>query len=210
MIRVPRLVVRRRRGGGPCWPSPLSATVFMIRKIGKMSRNQPCGVGSKVASSQQYRAQQADASAWRRARRPKTSKLAADPVLRSHVQRCLAQDWSPQQISHRLRREFPGDPRMRVSHETIYLSLFQQSRRALPKELRQHLRSGRTMRHPRLVKPPSGRGRIRDMVPITQRPADAESRSRLGHWECQFGVALSGPPTVTGVMRIITGDVTAG
>ena len=130
-----------------------------------------------------YRAQEADAAAWARSRRPKVSKLAADPVLRSQVQQGLAQDWSPEQISQWLRREFPSDPSMRVSHETIYLSLFQPARRALPTQLRRHLRSGRTMRHPRLVKPPSGRGRIRDMVPITARPAEVESRTTVGHWE---------------------------
>ena len=131
-----------------------------------------------------YRAQEADAAAWARSRRPKVyAKPAADPVLRSRVQQGLAQDSSRSRSVSGCAASSPSDPSMRVSHETIYLSLFQPSRRALPTQLRRHLRSGRTMRHPRLVKPPSGRGRIRDMVPITARPAEVESRTTVGHWE---------------------------
>ena len=95
----------------------------------------------------------------------------------------LAQWWSPQQISSWLASEYPDDPEMRVSHETIYMSLFVQGRGALRKELTACLRTGRAMRRPAgRTKGGFGQGQIRNMVMISERPAEAE-RAVPGHWE---------------------------
>ncbi|MBA3558989.1 MAG: helix-turn-helix domain-containing protein [Gemmatimonadaceae bacterium] len=96
----------------------------------------------------QYRAWRADGKAHLRARRPKTPKLAVCPRLRAEVERGLARRCSPQQIAARLVCDFPDDPEMRVSHETIYQSLFVQGRGALRQELTRCLRSGRAQRRP--------------------------------------------------------------
>jgi IS30 family transposase len=128
-----------------------------------------------------YRAIGAERRAARCARRPKVSKLGSCARLVVEVERGLEQGWSPQQISARLRREFPDDPVMRISHETIYLSLYVQSRGELRRQLSAHLRSRRSARKPhgRLEK----RGQIIDMVNISERPAEVEDRAVAGHWE---------------------------
>jgi IS30 family transposase len=130
-----------------------------------------------------YRAQRADAAADRRAARPKPCKLAVEPRLRGVVEAKLALCWSPEQIAGWLRVAYPDDPTMRVSHETIYLSLYVQRRRALRRDLRGCLRTGRAMRHPRGKRLPQGRGQLINTIPIHQRPAEANSRSVPGHWE---------------------------
>jgi IS30 family transposase len=115
------------------------------------------------------------------ARRPKPSKLAANPVLCQRVQDDLEQRWSPQQISKRLHEEFPDDAEMQVAHETIYRSLFVQGRGGLRRELTTCLRSGRAVRRPQRR---TNRGaRIIDMVAISERPAEVEDRAVPGHWE---------------------------
>jgi IS30 family transposase len=130
-----------------------------------------------------YRAQAADAAAFRRAQRPKAAKLVLQPRLRAVVEEKLALRWSPQQIAGWLPLAYPQDPVMRVSHETIYLSLFVQSRGALRRELQRCLRTGRAMRFPRGKRLPQGRGQLRDILPISQRPAEAADRAVPGHWE---------------------------
>jgi IS30 family transposase len=130
-----------------------------------------------------YRAQAADAAAFCRAQRPKAAKLVAQPRLRAVVEAKLALRWSPQQIAGWLPLAYPQDLVMRVSHETIYLSLFVQSRGALRRELQRYLRTGRAMRHPRGKRLPQGRGQLRDILPISQRPAEAADRAVPGHWE---------------------------
>jgi IS30 family transposase len=97
------------------------------------------------------------------------------------VTRRLEQLWSPQEIAQRLRLDFPDDPEMRVSHETIYQSLFVQGRGELRRELARCLRTGRTVRRPRGTR--DGRGRLPGMVNISARPAEAEDRAVPGHWE---------------------------
>ncbi len=124
-----------------------------------------------------YRASTAEARAWDRARRPKPCRLATSPSLRAIVAEKLAADWSPQQISGWLKRTFPRDPRMHVSHETIYLSLFVQSRGVLKKALIAHLRRRRRMRRSQLASTAGQqRGRIIDAVSISARPAEVEDR----------------------------------
>jgi IS30 family transposase len=130
-----------------------------------------------------YRAQAADAAAFRRAQRPKAAKLVLEPRLRAVVEAKLALRWSPQQIAGWLPLAYPQDPVMRVSHETIYLSLFVQSRGALRRELQRCLRTGRAMRYPRAKRLPQGRGQLRDTLHISQRPAEAADRAVPDHWE---------------------------
>ena len=98
------------------------------------------------------------------------------------VQGWLEQRWSPEQISVMLRAEFPGEPEMRVSHETIYQAIYVQGRGALRRELAACLRTGRALRKPRRRRR-ERRGRIKDMVMISERPAEADDRAVPGHWE---------------------------
>ena len=130
-----------------------------------------------------YRAQDADRMAWRRARRPKASKLAGDARLRAVVESKLELKWSPEQIAGWLPEAYPGDEAMRISHETIYLSLFVQSRGALRHELTRQLRSGHAIRRPQGRALPTGRAQIRGMVLISERPGEVEDRAVPGHWE---------------------------
>lgn len=130
-----------------------------------------------------YRASAADRRAWRWARRPKRCRLATRRALRRAVAGKLARQWSPQQISNWLRRTFPGDPDRQVSHETIYRSLFVQSRGVLRRELLQHLRRPRSFRHARAAHRVRLQGRIVDAVSIRERPADVADRAVPGHWE---------------------------
>ncbi len=131
-----------------------------------------------------YRAQKADEHAWQRALRPKKCLLAINTRLRDVVARKLQEDFSPQQVSGWLAREYPDDEEMCVSAETIYQTLFVQTRGALKKELIAHLRSGRKMRRSRNSSRARERcGRIKDAVSISERPPEASDRAVPGHWE---------------------------
>lgn len=137
-----------------------------------------------------YRAVSADQAAYWRSRRPKRTKLSLCSQLREQVEAMLELRWSPQQIAARLAIEFPNDPAMRVSHETIYRSLFVQSKGALRKDLTAYLRTGRTRR-----RPPGRskvRGQIKDMVLISERPAEVEDRAVPGHWEGDLIIGKAG------------------
>ncbi|WP_433607207.1 IS30 family transposase [Prescottella agglutinans] len=129
-----------------------------------------------------YIASTAHRAAQARAKRPKPAKLNSCERLRTFVQSRLGKNHSPEQISRALVREFPDDPEMRVSHETIYLSLYVQARGGLKRELTQHLRTGRALRQGSR-KPDERRGRIPDMINISERPAEAGDRAVPGHWE---------------------------
>ena len=149
------------------------------------------------AAGGRYRALSAQAAAEERARRPKCARLAADPVLRQVVQDWLEARRSPRQISARLAIEFPADPRMRVSHETIYQSIYVQGRGALRRELAACLRTGRALRRPRRAGgPPSGAGRLKDMVMISDRPAEAADRAVPGHWEGDLILGKNGTSAI--------------
>ena len=128
-----------------------------------------------------YRALAAERAARRRAVRAKAGKLSSCPRLLAEVQAGLQRRWSPQQIARRLRIDYPDDPMMRISHETIYRALFVQSRGELRRQLAANLRSGRTRR--RAQGRVEHRGRIPDMVPISQRPPEVADRAVPGHWE---------------------------
>jgi len=130
-----------------------------------------------------YRAAEADATAWHGARRPKRCRLARYPRLQRLVAEKLRLEWSPEQIAGWLARTFPQDETLRVSHETIYRSLFVQTRGVLKRELRTHLRSHRVMRHAKNATTKGPRGQIIDAVSIRERPAEVEDRAVPGHWE---------------------------
>ena len=126
----------------------------------------------------------ADAATWDRALRPQRCRLAQRPILGARVAEKLAADWSPQQIAGWLKRTHPKDPDMQVSHETIYLSLFVQSRGVLKKALIRHLRRRKTMRRSQhATTAGQTRGQIADAVSIRERPAHLEDRAIPGHWE---------------------------
>jgi IS30 family transposase len=129
-----------------------------------------------------YRPSRAQEHADQRARRPKPSKLAGNDRLCEHVQARLTAQDSPEQIVGRLPLEFPDEPEMRVSHETIYRALYVQGRGALKRELSKQLRTGRSVRKPRR-RDGERRGRIPDQVNIAERPAEADDRAVPGHWE---------------------------
>jgi transposase, IS30 family len=128
-----------------------------------------------------YRPLAAERRRAQRARRPRPGKLAGDPGLLETVERWLLEGWSPEQISARLKREFPDDGGMRISHETIYRSLYVQSRGELRGQLARHLRTGRERRKTRGRV--ERRGRIPDLVSISERPPEVEDRAVPGHWE---------------------------
>ena len=136
-----------------------------------------------------YRAWAADAAALELARRPKPTKLATSARLRAAVSRLLLLEWSPQQISRRLVRDYPGAEEMRVSAETIYRSLYVQTRGSLRQELAHHLRTGRVRRHPKLRTAAFG---LHDMVNISARPAEARDRAVPGHWEGDLLIGTGG------------------
>ena len=157
-----------------------------LRVIAAQLGRAPSTVSREVAANggrRRYRACRADERSLRQARRPKVAKLARCERLRAIVEAKLELRWSPQQISRWLVRAFPNDPEMRVSHETIYLSLFVQARGALRKELTRYLRSGHVSRRPRGHSTYNGQGRLRGILNISERPADVEDRAVPGHWE---------------------------
>jgi IS30 family transposase len=129
-----------------------------------------------------YRASAAHARAAERARRPKPRKLATSARLHHEVQTRLKQKHSPKQIAKRLPLDFPDDAEMRVSHETIYQSIFVQGKGNLRRELHKCLRTGRALRKPRR-RADQRRSRIPNMVNISERPAEVEDRAVPGHWE---------------------------
>jgi transposase, IS30 family len=129
-----------------------------------------------------YNATGAQARAQDRARRPKPGKLAGNEKLRDEVQNRLTDQRSPEQIARRLRLDFPDEPEMWVSPETIYQSVYVQGRGNLRRELHTCLRTGRALRKPQR-RADSRRGRIPDMVNISQRPAEVADRAVPGHWE---------------------------
>ncbi len=137
--------------------------------------------GAAAGHRERYGAWRADETAHRRAHRPKIAKLIAVPRLRRAVERGLRLRWSPQQITARLGLDYPDDLEMRVSHETIYQSLFVQGRGALRQELTRCLRTGRAQRRP--LGRATGSGQLQHMVLISERPADVEDRAVPGHWE---------------------------
>jgi IS30 family transposase len=155
-----------------------------IRSIARRLGRDPSTVSREVARNGgrvEYRAAKATIATRERERRPKVARLARQPRLRAEVERLLELDWSPRQIARRLPIDHPDDREMRVSHETIYASLYVQARGALRRELAAHLRTGRSRR--RVEGTATGVGQIRDMVNISARPPEASDRAVPGNWE---------------------------
>jgi IS30 family transposase len=158
-----------------------------LRDIAKRLERAASTVSREVArhgGRPEYRAHEADQRAWDSTLRPKRCLLAIQVKLRKVVASKLILDWSPEQISGWLKIRYPDDESMRVSHETIYRSLFIQARGVLKKELLGHLRSKRRIRrsrHSRIFK--DARGQIVDAISIRERPAEIEDRAVPGHWE---------------------------
>src|ERR1700751_160202 len=158
-----------------------------IREIAKGLQRPVSTVSREVARQggrPLYRASEADHQAWESALRPKVCLLANHETLRMIVASKLVLDWSPEQISAWLKVRYPNNESMRVSHETIYRSLFIQARGVLKKELIQHLRSKRLIRRSRHSRADGqSRGQIVDAISIRERPAEIEDRAIPGHWE---------------------------
>jgi IS30 family transposase len=158
-----------------------------LREIARQLHRATSTVSREVArhgGRPAYRAYDADQRAWKAALRPKGCLLAVNSELRDIVASKLILDWSPEQISGWLTSQYPSDESMRVSHETIYRSLFIQARGVLKKELMDHLRSKRRMRRSRHASEHGhSRGQIVDAISIRERPAEAEDRAIPGHWE---------------------------
>lgn len=158
-----------------------------LRAIAVSLQRAPSTISREIArngGSEAYRASQADEAAWARARRPKLCKLATHRVLARWVAAKLQHHWAPQQIAGWLKHSYPDDTSCQVSHETIYRTLYIQSRGALKKELLAHLRRSRAMRRSRHhTQKTDDHGRITDTVSISERPACVDDRAVPGHWE---------------------------
>ena len=163
----------------------------LARRLGRV----PSTVSREVRRNggrRSYRAAAADVAAVRRRRRPKPGKLALYPVLCAEVEARLQLLWSPKQISAWLKREYSDNPKMQISHETIYISLYVQGRGSLRAELAKHLRTQRTYRRAKNEVRRQGPKMLPDPILISQRPAEANDRAVPGHWE---GDLLFGTPT---------------
>lgn len=158
-----------------------------IRSIAASLGRAPSTVSRELRRNegrQSYRASRANQAAWDRAQRPKPCKLAVHQALARQVAAKLKRQWSPEQVAGWLRRSYPNDMSRQVSHETIYRTLYIQSRGALKRELLAHLRRTRVMRRSRHhTQKTENHGRIVGAVSISERPAAAEDRAVPGHWE---------------------------
>jgi IS30 family transposase len=154
-------------------------SISLARSVSTLSREV-----ARNGGRSRYRAAEAETKAWRRALRPKRCKLAEHAALRRVVAHKLRRNWSPEQTAGWLKRTYPDDDSMQVSHETIYRSLYVQARGVLKKELAAHLRSRRKLRRSKQsTTKGQPRGRIIDAVSISERPASVEDRAIPGHWE---------------------------
>ncbi|HBO3166665.1 TPA: IS30 family transposase [Pseudomonas aeruginosa] len=157
-----------------------------IRQIAQRLERAPSSISREISRNGgrcSYRANQAEQAAWDRALRPKRCKLAQSPKLAQLVAQKLQIQWSPERIAGWLKRTYP-DAAYQVSHETIYRSLFIQTRGALKKELLEHLRRSRAMRRScHHTQKTDNHGRISDTLSISERPACVEDRAVPGHWE---------------------------
>jgi IS30 family transposase len=157
-----------------------------VRSIAAAIRRSPSTVSRELRRNADrlggYRATAAHALAYARASRPKPARLVTNLVLRGKVEADLAKKYSPEQISGRLKVDFPDQPEMQVSTETIYQSLYVQSRGALKRDLTRYLRTGRAVRRPSR-KVGQRKNRIPNMINIAERPAEADDRAVPGHWE---------------------------
>ena len=176
-----------------------------LRLIARVLNRSPSTLSREVRRNggrTRYRAAEADKQAWKRARRRKRCRLVCRSRLRQLVEGKLREAWAPQQITGWLKRTYPGDEFYRVSHETIYRSLFIQARGAFKKELTRYLRSKRTIRRSRhATRKGRGGGQIQDLISIRERPASVEDRAVPGHWEGDLLAGSNNSHIVTLVER---------
>jgi len=176
-----------------------------MRSIARSLGRAPSTVSRELRRNggrRRYRANQADKSAWDRAKRAKICKLVENRLLARIVERQLKRLWAPEQIAGWLKYAYPDDENDQVSHETIYKSLFIQARGALKKELLAHLRRTRVMRRSRHhTQKTSDHGRIKDTVSIRERPASVEDRAVPGHWEGDLIIGSNNSQIATLVER---------
>jgi transposase, IS30 family len=165
----------------------------IARQLGRSASTVSREVGANGGAGR-YRALAAERRAIRCAKRPRAGKLELSARLRAEVAAGLAQRWSPQQISARLLVSFPADPEMRISHETIYQAVYVQSRGELRRQLTGYLRTARTKRRAQRAR--GGRGQIKDMVLISERPAQIEDRAVPGHWEGDLILGARGASSI--------------
>lgn len=163
------------------------AAALSIRTMAAQIDRSPSTVSREINRNggyDHYRAAPAEQAAWDRAKRPKRCKLACSKSLARIVAKKLRSQWSPQQIAGWLKREYPDNEDDQVSHETIYRTLFIQSRGALKKELLQYLRTKRVMRRGKTSSlKGQGLGKIPNAISISERPASVDDRAVPGHWE---------------------------
>ena len=179
------------------------ATGLSLREIARRLGRAASKISREVARNgdrSRYRAAEAEAGAWGRARRPQRCVLACRPALRDRVARKLELNWSPRQIAVGLKQDFPDDPFMQVSHETIYRSLFVQARNVFKAELVKHLRRGGFMRKPKSVAA-AAQPTLVDGLSIHERPAEVEDRAVPGHWEGDLLMGGNSSQIVTLVER---------
>jgi IS30 family transposase len=159
------------------------------------------------ATSCGYRARVGQDAVDASSARPKTRKLKSNPALLTEVLRRLGQRHSPEQVAGRLREDFPDDPEMRVSHETIYQALYVQPRGELAQQVKAALRTGRTQRKHQGRNITDSRGRLKDMINISERPAEAEDRAIPGHWEGDLIIGANGESAIGTMVERTTGFV---
>lgn len=163
------------------------ASKLSLREIARQLSRAPSTISREVkrhGGVRAYRASKADSNAWENAKRPKTCKLKLNPTLCYVIAQKLKRAWSPEQIAGWLKREYSNNLDMQVSHETIYKTLYIQTRGALKKELQKCLRTKRVVRKSRTTSLKGlGLGKIVDAIPISERPAEVEDRAIPGHWE---------------------------
>lgn len=193
-----RLSVREREQIALCRAQGMGIRAT-ARAVGRSASTVSRELARNTTTGQAYRVLDAEKAAQDRARRPRPSKLALDCPLRRYVTDGLEKKLSPEEISHRIRLDYPDDPEMRVCHETIYQALYVQARGGLKREVETALRHGRAYRQPRR-KNTERRGRIPGMIPISERPGDAQDRAVPGHWE---GDLIIGKDSASAVATLV-------
>ena len=162
---------------------------------------------AKGMTASGYRARVGQDVADEHRKRPKQRKLQARPILLAVVLTGLEARHSPEQIAGRLRQDFPDDPEMWVSHETIYQAVYVQPRGELAREVKSALRTGRIKRKPQGRDSTDGRGKLRDMVNISERPAEVDDRAIPGHWEGDLIIGANSASAIGTLVERTTGLV---
>ncbi|MGH2895995.1 MAG: IS30 family transposase [Solirubrobacteraceae bacterium] len=175
----------------------------LARQLGRSPSTVSRELRRNAGRGSEYRATTAHALAWVRASRPKPAKLRVNLRLREIVEADLQRRYSPEQIAGRLRVQFPDDPEMWVSTETIYQSLYVTSRGALRRELTACLRTGRALRHP--GRKASAHNGPRDMINIAERPQEADDRAVPGHWEGDLMIGKANKTAIGTLVERSTG-----